>query len=405
MSDTNKRFFLDWEGLQHLWNTKIVPTFATKSDTDQKIGEVKGSIGTLSTDYNTFKENTVNSIGGINSTIASLSPKESEKYSDAINSVKNHELAPGIIINILNDESIENPDGSVSIYKAGLYVVTSSENIEKISTASGAGAGSNVEELAASLEALSAEVVSKAVISVPGQNPINVSKQGNTLAFTYDNEIVLNSESLNAVTHKAVSVMYGNLKSEISLLPKFKIEVVEQLPTENIFLDRIYLVPNNDPTDKNLYAEYIYISNGDTHIWEKLGEQTLDISGFCTVSEVTNLINNAIKNNVTTESLATELNKSKAEILTEVSTNYVSKTEAENFVNSNDLAVTLNNYYTKTESDGKYLTPSKGNELYVTPNDIKDFVTENDILLSIQTGTIGDEIAITTDQITSLNIE
>jgi hypothetical protein len=56
------------------------------------------------------------------------------------------------------------------------------------------------------------------------------------------------------------------VSDRISSIPKFTIEVVDELPTENISNTTVYLLRINDETN-NMYEEYIYV--GDT--WELLG--------------------------------------------------------------------------------------------------------------------------------------
>lgn len=63
------------------------------------------------------------------------------------------------------------------------------------------------------------------------------------------------------------------IDSKISAIPKFAIKVVTELPTTDISETTVYLVPNSTQ-NQNLYAEYIYVDG----TWEKLGEQTLDLS-------------------------------------------------------------------------------------------------------------------------------
>lgn len=44
--------------------------------------------------------------------------------------------------------------------------------------------------------------------------------------------------------------------------------IVRELPTSDIKTNKIYLVPNQDGQDNNVYIEYLYVEN----VWEKLGE-------------------------------------------------------------------------------------------------------------------------------------
>lgn len=67
----------------------------------------------------------------------------------------------------------------------------------------------------------------------------------------------------------------------ISAIPKFAIQVVSELPTENISATTVYLVASG--TDQsNLYTEYIYVDGK----WEELGKQTVDLTGYYTKEEV-----------------------------------------------------------------------------------------------------------------------
>lgn len=77
----------------------------------------------------------------------------------------------------------------------------------------------------------------------------------------------------------------------ISVIPKFAISVVNQLPTEDISTTTVYLLPNDSEETSNLYDEYIYTTQ-----WEKLGTQTVDLSNYPTINEMNNAINNAINN-------------------------------------------------------------------------------------------------------------
>ena len=69
-------------------------------------------------------------------------------------------------------------------------------------------------------------------------------------------------------------------KSEVSAIPKFKIEVVQSLPATGDAAT-IYLVVTGDES-QNLYTEYIYVNNA----WEKLGTQTVDLSAYALKTEI-----------------------------------------------------------------------------------------------------------------------
>jgi len=75
----------------------------------------------------------------------------------------------------------------------------------------------------------------------------------------------------------------------ISVIPKFAIAVVNELPVDNISTTTVYLLPNSSGETGNLYDEYIYTTK-----WEKLGTQTVDLSDYPTTSEMNDAINAAI---------------------------------------------------------------------------------------------------------------
>ncbi len=65
--------------------------------------------------------------------------------------------------------------------------------------------------------------------------------------------------------------------AKISVIPKFKIEVVDVLPTSGISEATVYLLKSGAES-QNLYTEYIR-AKGE---WEKLGTQKVDLSGYST---------------------------------------------------------------------------------------------------------------------------
>lgn len=66
------------------------------------------------------------------------------------------------------------------------------------------------------------------------------------------------------------------IDQRISAIPKFAIQVVYNLPTENISETTVYLVPGG--AEDNLYTEFIYVSGA----WEILGSQRVDLTGYAT---------------------------------------------------------------------------------------------------------------------------
>lgn len=317
----NKKYFLDLGGLKTLWN-KMKASFASKSDLESILNMV-----------------------------LAISPKEVNTYSAALESAKS--VAPGIAIKVKNAETIND-----ETKPAGIYLV---ENIEPVTLVYVGNSNSNIstEELAqiiSKIAALEAEAIKKVVIS-DGTNSEDLTITENTLAIIYDNNVDINSESIHALTHKAVAAKFKEMESMISTLPTFKISVVDTLPISNISLSTIYLVKATDTDTNNLFTEYIYVQNGTEYNWEKLGEHKLATGEGVSIEQVNTVISNALKDYVTTTNLEAKLAQQKTEIKEEV---------------ISELSDT--------------------------------FATEDSILNSIQTGKIGETILIPLSEIEKLTL-
>ena len=96
------------------------------------------------------------------------------------------------------------------------------------------------------------------------------------------------------------------------------------------------------------------------------------------------------------------IDDAKGEILSEIGNTYATKEEVEKFIDQDELTTKLESYYTKEQSDNKYLTPELAEGLYATKDDIKDFMDEDEIITSILYGNIGDSIRISDELIESL---
>lgn len=93
-----------------------------------------------------------------------------------------------------------------------------------------------------------------------------------------------NAATAAAAVKKDLADNYYNkttVDSKISTIPKFAITVVESLPDSNISVSTVYLLKGTKEETQNMYDEYIYITGTG---WEKLGTQTMDLSGYATTS-------------------------------------------------------------------------------------------------------------------------
>lgn len=89
----------------------------------------------------------------------------------------------------------------------------------------------------------------------------------------------------------------------VSTIPKFSVEVVTSLPTENISTTTVYLVSSGSE-EQNLYSEYIYVQdkeNPELFKWEKLGEQRIDLSNYTTKEELAQAIAESLIDYYTSE--------------------------------------------------------------------------------------------------------
>lgn len=81
-------------------------------------------------------------------------------------------------------------------------------------------------------------------------------------------------------------------KADLVSIPKFSIEVVEELPTQDISTTTIYFVAQEgEPSGQDIYDEYIYV-NGK---WELIGNTDIDLSAYSTTVQMNAAIQAAIQ--------------------------------------------------------------------------------------------------------------
>ena len=88
-----------------------------------------------------------------------------------------------------------------------------------------------------------------------------------------------------------VTISQSGLDVTINATSSLKMQVVEELPTQDIDTDTIYLVESTDSVEQNVYDEYIYVNNN----WEKIGTTALDLSKYATKEYVDDKDNNNVK--------------------------------------------------------------------------------------------------------------
>ena len=187
--------------------------------------------------------------------------------------------------------------------------------------------------------------------------------------------------------YKLISDTEAALRSEITAIPKFKIEVVESLPVDNISVSTVYLVKDKSSVG-DLYTEYIYVNGA----WENLGKQTVDLSSYSTTEQMNAAISAAIadlkigdyyKKTEVDDLLGAYVT---SENLTNTLSNYVITSELGNYVKTSDfnaykdsVTQTLGDYVTNTaftEYQGT-VTSALANKL--EQSDLADYVTSQDL--------------------------
>lgn len=340
MAET-KKYFLDLGGLQTLWS-KMKNTFAAKGDVEAlggRLGTAEQNITNLGKDIESVEAITL-----------SYAPKVVEKYSDALAVISN--VSAGQIFVVGNDETVENV-----LYKEGFYIVDNDKTLHYVGTTAG-GSDSEIAALRDRISTLESQIIKVGHIqTADGQSLGGITIVDNSLVMIYDDQVVADSDSVNALTHRAIARKFNELEGMITSVPKFKIEVVDELPLNGMSLSTIYLLKNTDDQSNNLYTEYIYLQDKG---WEKLGEQTIVLDNYVTKDFLTTTVNNALKDYAKTADVTDMISAAKSEVLSTVSTTYATKAE------------------------------------------VAGMMTESAIITSIQEGNIGNAITITPEQIESL---
>lgn len=105
--------------------------------------------------------------------------------------------------------------------------------------------------------------------------------------------IQLNGSPLE-VAAKTVNIDLANYatKQDLTTLPKFAIQVVEELPTQDISTTTVYLVlqEEDEQSGQDIYDEYIYVNQK----WELIGNTDIDLSSYATTEAMNSAIQAAV---------------------------------------------------------------------------------------------------------------
>lgn len=103
-----------------------------------------------------------------------------------------------------------------------------------------------------------------------------------------------------SIVEKKVQLDLSNYatKQDLAAIPKFGIEVVDELPTEEISDTTIYLVPQEGSaaSGQDIYDEYIYIPGEGVGQgkWELIGNTDIDLSNYSTTEQMNSAISSAV---------------------------------------------------------------------------------------------------------------
>lgn len=413
----NQKYFLDLVGLTKLWN-KIKTTFADKAETETSIGNINNDLSGIHDSIELINTD----VEAIELTVSTIAPREVDYYSEAV--ALSRELVVGTTIKV-NKAETSAEDETPSGYSAGIYIVTGPGEIRYISTSEGDADASDITAIGNRVDALEETVVKSAEIVDENGTQLghSFSVNDNVLLIAHDDTFDINSESVKALTHRAVAAKFKNIENSLTQIPKFKVAVVDELPTDEISLSTIYLLRNSNVSDNNLFTEYIYVEtvkdNPETtdvdesqYAWEKLGEQTLVIEDIVTQNQLNNAISTALSEYSKTadiQSMISEAsNNIKIDVLKTVEETYATIESVEDIVKDIEgITGDLGNYLTKEDAALTYLTQTDAQDIYFSKTDAEQsgWMTEDDVLTSIQSGNIGNAIVITEEQIENMIAE
>ena len=179
------------------------------------------------------------------------------------------------------DASIDRATGIVSIDVSGKVNKTDYDTFKQETT----------DALATKLESSDLDPYAKTV-DVVSKTTYDSDKQATDSAIeALETKVGNNAEGDTVASglYKLISDTEAALRSEITAIPKFAIEVVETLPVDNISGTTVYLVKEKESVG-DLYTEYIYVDSA----WENLGKQTVDLSSYATIAAMNKAISDAI---------------------------------------------------------------------------------------------------------------
>lgn len=131
-------------------------------------------------------------------------------------------------------------------------------------------------------------------------NELTNKPQINGIELSENKSLIdLGIASIEEVSKKAEQEYVENkiteLQQEIETVSKLVLEVVDELPTASAdTMDKIYLIPCEEPGSQDSKDEYITVRAGDegayTYTWEKIGNTKVDLSQYYKKDETDTLL-------------------------------------------------------------------------------------------------------------------
>ena len=116
----------------------------------------------------------------------------------------------------------------------------------------------------------------------------------------------------------------------------FDVQVVQELPATGD-AHTLYFVPSADPQTQNIYDEYLYTNNA----WEQVGSTSVDMSDYYNKTQVDTLLDDKVE--------IVEITQAEYDALSTEE-----KNNGKIYSITDAVIADINNYYTKTEADGKF---------------------------------------------------
>ncbi|MBQ6631953.1 MAG: hypothetical protein IJH55_07615 [Romboutsia sp.] len=157
-----------------------------------------------------------------------------------------------------------------------------------------------------------------------------------------------------------------SLIEEVESLPTMSREIVEELPTEDIDPNTIYMVLREDSEPNNIYDEWLYINDE----WEKIGSTDINLNDYCTndradvIEEDVKEIDNILFGTEEVDSTGNQVQITGDENLEIAVTRINGDTEQESTTGKNRLPASASGSYTSNGATHS----TTGNGIYVINN-------------------------------------